>query len=422
MRSSTLALPLVAITVLGLAACATPTAEPETETASGALAVNIIASPHAEAVVAAFEESHPEIDVELTTTTLSFEDGSVQTHLRSGAGADVLLLNSGPGRIGLIAEAGLVLDISDLYAEGIDASYPEDVLSQITYDDAIYEIAEGRDIFQLHVNTDLFENAGVDVPTSWDELLDTCEPLAESGVRPFAVGARDNYAGGWLLGTLVQSAAGVEPVRDVLFGDGSIADDETVEGGEHLADLIDAGCIDGTEGLALEFEQALASFGQGQAAMIVGTQSTVPGLIADGFDTDSIQAIPMPSDDDANEIPTSGLALSWVISAATKNVPAAQEWMRWVASDEYLEVAIDNGMSLAPAHIVPDSVTLDPAVAQAVEAAGNGTGFNPSVYMSAATKAAWYAAVQGLLGKSADAQTLFDAVQAEFEIAREEAK
>ena len=258
MKHSTLALPIIAVAALGLAGCASPAVEPEPSTASGPLAVNIIASPHAEAVVAAFEETHPDIDVELTTTTLSFEDGSVQTHLRSGAGADVLLLNSGPGRIGLIAEAGLVLDVSDLYADGIDASYPDDVLSQITYDDAIYEIAEGRDIFQLHVNAALFEDAGVDVPTSWDELLDVCEPLADSGVRPLAVGARDNYAGGWLLGTLVQSAVGVEPVRDVLFGDASIAASGPVEGGQHLADLIEAGCIDGTEGLALEFEQALS--------------------------------------------------------------------------------------------------------------------------------------------------------------------
>jgi alkanesulfonate monooxygenase SsuD/methylene tetrahydromethanopterin reductase-like flavin-dependent oxidoreductase (luciferase family) len=104
----------------------------------------------------------------------------------------------------------------------------------------------------------------------------------------------------------------------------------------------------------------------------------------------------MPSDDPANEHPTSGLAVSWVVNARSAS-PATTAWIEWVSSAEYLQLAAENGYTFAPAHEVPDSVDLDPTIAEAVDRANAETGFNPSVYLSADAKEAWYAAVQGLL-------------------------
>jgi len=41
---------------------------------------------------------------------------------------------------------------------------------------------------------DLFEKAGIKgEPKTWDEFLDACKKLNESGVAPIAVGARDSW-------------------------------------------------------------------------------------------------------------------------------------------------------------------------------------------------------------------------------------
>jgi raffinose/stachyose/melibiose transport system substrate-binding protein len=366
------------------------------QTESNVLRLNYGEGPYSTAVLEAFKADHPEIKVQVTHATLTFEDGSVQTNLRSGKGADVLLVNSGPGRVAPLADAGLIADLTKVYDQGAREQYPQNVLDQIDNNGKIYEVVEGRDIFQLHYNEKLFEAAGVEPPTTWSELLATCKPLAESGVQPLVVGARDNFMGGWLLGTLVQSSAGSELMQGAIFGDSSFTQQPIVDGANKLRQLIDKGCVDGKQGLALEGDEASAAFGQRKAAMIVGTQALVSDLEEDKLDASGVKAIPMPSDDPADEHPTSGLAVSWVVNARSAS-PATTAWIEWVSSAEYLQLAAENGYTFAPAHEVPDSVDLDPTIAEAVDRANAETGLNPSVYLSADAKEAWYAAVQGLL-------------------------
>lgn len=410
---------LMMIILLALATACSPPGGAEQQGAE-TLRINVGQSPYTDAVVEEFKAQHPDLKVEVTGTTLSFEDGSVQSHLRSGRGADVLLVNSGPGRVGQLADGGLIADLSDLYdEENLKQRYPENVVDQISRDSGIHEIVEGRDIFQVHAHSKIFEQAGLELPKTWDQLLATCKPLAAQGKQPMVVGARDNFAGGWLLGTLVQSTAGENTMKNVLFADGSFEQEAIVRGGQRLADLVSSGCINGKNGLALEFEQAVASFGQGEAAMTVGTQATVPDLTADGVDTSDVAVFPMPADDPKNAIPTSGLAVSWIVNAETQSMPAAREWMAWVASDEYQKVAVENGMGLAPARSISDSVQLNPVVAQAANAVADRSGYNPSVYLPAAAKEEWYAAVQGLLSGNGDAEALMGMVEAAAAEARE---
>ncbi|GAA4426581.1 hypothetical protein GCM10023169_25510 [Georgenia halophila] len=380
------------------------------------LRINFEQQPHFEAVVEEFRRQNPDVQVEVTNSPLTFENGSVQSHLRSGEGADVLLVNSGPARVGMLSEAGLVANLDDTFAEyDITERYSEDVIAQTTAPDgSVYEVVEGRDIFQLYYHADVLEAAGVKPPETWDELVASCKPLAESGVTPLVVGARNHFAGGWLLGTLVQSAAGQDVMRDVLFGDGAFTQEPIVEGAEKVTELIDNGCINGEDALALDHDQAGVAFDEKAGAMMVGTQATIPGREEDGYDTGSIEVTPMPSNRPEYEHPTSGLALSWVVNAETQVMPAAQKWLEWVSSEEYLSLAVEHNTPWAPARLVEDTGGFHPAIAQAVEAVERGTGYNPSVYLPGTSAEAWYAAVQGLLAQNSDAATLMGDIEQEL--------
>jgi raffinose/stachyose/melibiose transport system substrate-binding protein len=69
-------------------------------------------------------------------------------------------------------------------------------------------------------------------------------------------------------------------------------------------------------------------------------------------------------------------------------------------------------MTLAPATVVPADVTLDPAVQEAVGELSKGAGYNPSVYLPAPVKDAWYQAVQGIVTGSATPEAAMAQVQA----------
>lgn len=353
------------------------------------------------AVIEAFQQQQPNITIDFAEGDLSFESGQLQTTLRSGEGPDVLNVNSGPGRVGLLAESDLILPLNDFYERvGIADTYRPFVMDQIRAqaDGTIHEVVEGIDVFQVYYNGTIFEQNGLEPPQTWDDFLAICQALEDAGVQPIVVGGRDNYQGGWLFGNLVQASADRDVMREVIYGNGSWTDPNIVRGAELLKQLVDEGYVNGLEAAALTGEQADAAFAQGQGAMMVHGQGFPSALANDGIDVSNIRAFPLPSlNEGQTAIPTAGLAHSWVINASTQQREAAETWLEWVASDDYLRIAVENGGALTPARIVPADITLPPSIQDAAQKLDAGAGYNPSVYLPTAAKDAWYAAMQQLL-------------------------
>lgn len=389
----------------------------------GTLRVAGIDYDYSQTVVETFQENHPDLSVDYAPGTLSFEDGQIQAALQSGDGPDVVNVNSGPGRVGALATSGLIMQLDDFYERtGAWDLYKPGVIEQIQNQPPagqVNEIVEGLDVFQFYYHTDIFEENGVEPPTTWDEFLAVCQTLKDAGVQPIILGARDNFQGGWLFGNLVQSSVGREAMTEVVYGDGDFTAPDFIRAAEMLKQLVDEEYISGMEAAALEGEQAQAAFGQGQGGMTVQQQSFPISLATDGIDTSNIGSFVMPSRNEGQPaIPTAGLAHSWVLNASTQNLEAAEAWLEWVISDEYLQLAYENGGGLVPARIVPDSVTLPPAVQDAAEKVEEGAGYNPSVYLPAGGTQAWYAAMQNLITGQATPEEAMAGVQEALEEAR----
>ncbi|MFG1627612.1 ABC transporter substrate-binding protein [Kribbella sp. NPDC049227] len=416
------ALLLAATTAVALPGCAT-VAAPGTgslnaggpQDTSRSLRIMGADFPYTDATVAAFEQQHPDISVEYVKGAISFEAGSVQTLLRSGSGPDLLLVNSGPGRVGLLADAGLIWPLDEVFAtNGLAGRFAPEVVRQTKAgtDGKVYEIVEGLDVFQVYYNKKLFAAHGLQVPTDWQGFLDTCQKLQDAGVKPMLAGARDNFAGGWLLGALVQASAGRDKMSDIINGSGSFDDPAVVQGGQMLADLIQRGCLDGGQAAALDGGQAESAFWRGGGGMIVVPQGSMANARQDGVDVSGFGSFPMPPREPGVEaLPTSGLALSWVVNNSTKSRSAVIEWLRWLASPEYLALTAAKGRTLVPAQVVPAGTRLDPAVQDGLEKVAKGTGFNPSVYLPDAAKEAWYQAVQGILTRRLSPEHAMQGVQ-----------
>lgn len=390
---------------------------------SGTLRGAGISYDYTPAVVEAFQQAHPDISFEFAPGTLSFEDGQIQAALQSGEGPDVVNVNSGPGRVGALATSGLIMSLDAFYERtGAADRYKEGVIEQIRNQPPqgeISEIVEGLDVFQFYYHMDAFEENGLEPPETWEEFLNVCQVLQDAGIQPIILGARDNFQGGWLFGNLIQSSAGRELMTEVIYGDGDFTHPDILRAAEMLKELVDANYINGLEAAALEGAQAQAAFGQGQGGMTVQQQSFPISLANDGIDTSRIGSFVMPSRREGEtSIPTAGLAHSWVLNASTENLEAAEAWLEWVISDEYLRLAYENGGGLVPARIVPDDIELPPAVQDAAEKVEAGAGYNPSVYLPAGGTAAWYTAMQNLITGQASPEEAVAGVQEALEEAR----
>ncbi len=390
---------------------------------SGELRIAGIDYDYSPTVVEAFQASHPDLSVDFAPGTLSFEDGQIQAALQSGQGPDAVNVNSGPGRVGALATSGLILQLDDFYERtGARDLYQAGVIEQIQNQPPsgqLNEVVEGLDVFQFYYHIDVFEDNGLEPPTTWDEFLNVCQTLKDAGVQPIILGARDNFQGGWLFGNIVQSSVGRDAMTEVVYGDGDFTQPDFIRAAEMLKQLVDEEYISGMEAAALEGEQAQAAFGQGQGGMTVQQQSFPITLATDGIDTTNIGSFVMPSRNEGQPaIPTAGLAHSWVLNASTENLEAAEAWLEWVISDDYLQLASENGGGHVPARIVPEGITLPPAVQDAADKVADGAGYNPSVYLPAGGTQAWYAAMQNLITGQASPEEAMGGVQEALEEAR----
>jgi|SRR5579859_290328 len=120
----------------------------------------------------------------------------------------------------------------------------------------------------VQYNTALFDQAGVQPAATWPDFLKLCETLKTKGIAPICVsGPTSFYTGHWW-DRLIQRTVGTAGVRNVIYGNGKLADDPGfLTAAQELQKLPDNKYfMDGFE--AADFTAAQALFFQGKAAMI----------------------------------------------------------------------------------------------------------------------------------------------------------
>lgn len=385
--------------------------EPAKPAGPATLKIGGIEYQYTKAVIEGFQKKNPDIKVEFNPGNNDFEDGSIQALLRSGSGPDVMIASSGPGRVGLLSAAGLILPIEDaLKKYNIESRYQKWVIDQTRTQGKgkVYELVEGVDVFAVHYNKEIFEKNGVKPPATWEEFISLCAKLKSNNVVPIAAGFRKGIGGGWMLGHLVEAAAGKDRMTEVIFGNGKFDQKEIILAGEMLKQLVDNGYLNGKEASAIDQAQAQAAFLNGQAAMTFSSQGFIASERKKGNDVSKFDTFLVPSREAGRPArPSAGLAHSWIVNATTKNVPAAEKWLDWVSSEEYLQIAAAAGGSLVPVIEAASKVKNDPAIEAAGVMLKNGAGYNPSVYLPAKAKDAWYAAAEGIVtGRMAPADAM----------------
>ena len=118
----------------------------------------------------------------------------------------------------------------------------------------------------LWYNTELLEEAGVQPPTTWEELLAACDALNAKGIIPIASGNKDLWAAGNWLAHMSSRVVGEEAYAKTLGGTGKFDTPGVGEGlrlhrraGDHKCVNDSANAIDDNAGAQLFF--------QGKAAM-----------------------------------------------------------------------------------------------------------------------------------------------------------
>lgn len=190
---------------------------------------NEVTTANWEELLAGFEESHPNINLEFEFLFDEAYHNKLQSMAVAGQLPDLMFLWPGK-RTGHVTGAGLVKDISDRVDQVAD-EFAQAALAPQGPNGAIYELPE--QITATHVmytNTRLLDELGLEFPETFEELLAQGDTIRDAGYIPIAM---DNKAG-WpmqscLLSALVARTGGREWLDAARVGEASFTDPEFVQ-------------------------------------------------------------------------------------------------------------------------------------------------------------------------------------------------
>ncbi len=150
-----------------------------------------------------FEEKYPNVTVDMsvvnandlstvTQTRLTANDVDVVDMFAFTNAAKPYMENVDPPNWQTLIEAGYLLDISD--QPFLDNYYPASIADAGTYDGKVYQINLGTVSYSgIYYNKDLFAEYGVEVPTTWDQLVTACETFTAEGIPCMTAGGKDGW-------------------------------------------------------------------------------------------------------------------------------------------------------------------------------------------------------------------------------------
>jgi raffinose/stachyose/melibiose transport system substrate-binding protein len=156
-----------------------------------------------EAFNAAFEEANPTISIDMSVVNASDLSTVTQTRLSAGD-IDVIdifgfsnsvqpyMTDATPPNWQIMIDSGLLLDLTgQQLLENYD---PVATRDSGTYEDKVYAINLGRVVYSgIYYNKAMFAEFGVEVPTTWDELVAACQVFTDEGIGCMTAGGADGW-------------------------------------------------------------------------------------------------------------------------------------------------------------------------------------------------------------------------------------
>ncbi len=285
-------------------------------------------------VLAACEET---TGVTIETTDVPYDGylAKVLQQVSSRTMPDVLMLDNGD--LPQIASSGALAPLSDFGLDGEDLA--EGVVEASSYDSELYGIQPVANTIALFVNTEQLDAAGVEVPTTWDELREAAAALTGDGKYGLAFSATASEEGTFQFLPFFWSNGGDE---------GDIATPEGAEALQLWVDLVDAGSASES---VLTWTQADVNdqFIAGNAAMMVNGPWQFPSLDEAGVQYEVV-AIPAPTAGEEIVSPLGGETWTVPLTGNDAKSEAAASVVECLGSEES-QLALAAGRDLVPTRL-----------------------------------------------------------------------
>jgi ABC-type glycerol-3-phosphate transport system substrate-binding protein len=382
------------------------------------LTLSYVNDPIGADTIAAFEATHPNIDIEATIVPFSDYVNTITLNMASDSAPDIAQYNAGAMRT--LIPAGELLNLNDYEASlGWADAFPTSSLDVLRTDetakrfgtDDLYAVPGGLSVTGLYYNKQVAADLGIELPAaSLQELEAAFQTALDAGVTPVYVGGLDYNSIHWWA-ALVNAMGSNDEYRAWAYGDPSatIVNDPARRATDLLADWSAKGYIpDSAAGTSAA--DAAAEFTAGNSLLhLDGNWQASAFNEAMG---DNVGFFLVPMDDGSPAAVASGASVAWSVSARTEHPDAAVEFLNFMASPEAAAAQVGSGFMAVNAAAAPDvaGVVGDINAAFAVVAENDGIMPFPD-FPAPALLELLTAGLQGVLGGQMDTDSYLQSIQ-----------
>lgn len=190
-------------------------------------------------VIDRFNETYKgKYEVEAITTNLEEYDAKLNALIAADECPDVFICNPGPN-MDVYVDNGAAADITDLVKGDAEwyNSFTNGIFERMTYDGKIMAVPTNFAAALVFYNTEMFANAGVEVPETFDELIAACQKIQDAGYTPISCSAGTAWCLSMVAGYLCDRAGGPDNLANANAGTGSWLDESFINAGNKLVEL-----------------------------------------------------------------------------------------------------------------------------------------------------------------------------------------
>jgi multiple sugar transport system substrate-binding protein len=279
-----------------------------------------------ERMVAEYNAIQDRVEIVYSTSSQSdYTTAKLPIAFTGGNGPDIFMIS--PGDFMKFANAGWMLDLTPYFPEGALEDFLPASIEAVTVDGKILALPYELELLALYYNEEMLKNAGVDVPRTWDELLDAARKLSTDTVAGLILPAdKEPYFNFVWYPFLWQNGG------NVLSEDGKTSLFNTPE----VAEALDFWGTFFREGLSpTKLQQHPAEIdhiGSGTAAMqIVGTWAI--NRLEQMFGDMPINVAPIPYPADGKPATDAG-GWKFAVNANSKYPEEAAKFIMWVFAED----------------------------------------------------------------------------------------
>ena len=290
--------------------------------------------PYSKEALDKFHEKYPNITIQFEQVDTANYTTVLKSRLAAKADIDLVGLHANQDELGYAVKAGSLIDLTG--SSDLSNLMPAAVQAG-TVEGKTYGFAQGTYAIGMWYNKDLFEKAGVAVPTNWNEFLAACEKIKQSGVAPIVIAGKDAWTTGYYTMSQMTELEKDQPgtLAKLATGEAKWTDPAFLGPYQSMTELVAKDYfLNGKGSVGITYDQAVLAFQQGKAAMWLMGSWALDKFAAD-FKDFRVGVFPYPVND-AGKQPLVPQVTDAILSgvAWSKHQDAVKKFIAFSASAE----------------------------------------------------------------------------------------